>query len=85
MFTLRHTINGIAQLDIIYPDRDDPLRKASELWAQRNKMARMLRIPPAQCQVTFEIASDEGAVQNHSDILEEIRLRPELREPPRRR
>jgi hypothetical protein len=41
----------------------------------------MLRIPPARCQVTFEIASDEGSAQNHRDILGEIRLRPELRKP----
>jgi hypothetical protein len=85
MFTLRHTINGIAQLEIIYPDWDDALRKANELWGQRNEMARMLQIPPAHCEMTFEIASDDGALHNHHDILQEIRRRPELCEPPRRR
>jgi hypothetical protein len=85
MFTLRHTINGIAQLETVYPDRDDPLRKANELWGQRNEIARALGIPAAQCQVRFEIASDTGTLQDHGDVLQEIRQRPELREPPKRR
>ena len=36
-------------------------------------MARVLRIPPVQCQVTFEIASDDGSVYNHHDILQETK------------
>jgi hypothetical protein len=61
MFTLCYTINGIAQLETVYPDRDDPLRKANELWGQRNEMARALGIPPAQCRVRFEIVSENAA------------------------
>jgi hypothetical protein len=84
MFTLHYTINGVGQLDSVYPDRDDPLRKVNQLWKQRDEMARELRIPAAQCQVRFEIASDTGTLDEHDDILREIRQRPELREPPQR-
>ena len=83
MFTLHMHINELEDQPISYPDRDDALRKASELWGSRQLLCRKLGRALDQCRVEFHIVSGDGSVQDHEDILEEIRQRPTLRERPK--
>ena len=83
MFTLQHAVNGISQLEQPYHDRDDACRKANELLGQRKAMASRLGVPPSQCSIEFKILGDDGTQLNHDEIINEIRRRPELRQPPK--
>lgn len=79
-FTLIHIIDNIPQLQHgPYHDRDDALRQANECWVVLSNRL------PRGCALEFKLVDDVGVVQSHSTITEEIRQRPELREPPRMR
>jgi hypothetical protein len=76
MYTLHYWINSAPDLPTPYPDLDDALRRANQLWAVIDK----------RCHVEFKIVSDDGSILEHAAIMDEIDRRPDdLKIPPKRR
>lgn len=83
MFALRISINGIEQtiMGSSYHARDDAFRRVNALWNHRHEMFSMLGNRSTQNWIDFQIIADDGSTWSHQKIMQEIALRPELREP----
>jgi hypothetical protein len=79
MFHIHSRIDGVPQLvHGPYYQRDDALRTINALWTKR-----WFPIRQAHQRIEFEIVGRDGEMWQHRAIMQEIRSRPDLREPER--
>jgi hypothetical protein len=74
MFTVLTSSGELSDYPKPYPTRDDALRYVNAV--------RKAPVATGDA-VLFEIVSDDGRRWCHGEIIDEIALRPELREPQR--
>jgi hypothetical protein len=80
MFDLDTRIDDVSRWSFCYHDPDNALRKAHEIWKERDRYFRALGLSAGRME--FEVTGDGGFHWDHRTILKEIAKRPDLRWPP---